>query len=141
MAYSLKVEKCLEEEEKSLEEKWLEKDDDTKYGPPDVRNFHQKYERDYKDLPKLKDEKPLIGPMTSTGNIKILYPAQIDGYDVDHNELATMDLLGLPTGFDYGHMRPNESTQKQSRGAKKRFYCQTCMIDLNSEDTMASHLL
>merc|ERR1719508_347551 len=37
-------------------------------------------------------------------------------------------------------MRPNEAAQKQSRGPKKRFYCQTCMIDLNSEDTMTSHL-
>jgi len=113
-------------------------EEDIKYGPPEARTF-QETSPNYNSLPRgVKDEKPLIGPRSSEGNIKILYPAQIEGYDMDHNTLAMMESMGLPTGFSFGHMEPLDT--RQTRGVKKTFYCQTCLIELNSEDTMTSHL-
>ena len=126
MSFSLKVERGVRDDQ--------EEEDDIKYGPPSARNFAP----NYNDLPRVKDEKPYIGPTSSSGNIKIMYPRQIDGYNVDHNELARMDALGLPTGFSFGHME--QVDPRQTRGHKKTYYCSTCMIELNSEDTMVSHM-
>eukprot|EP00092_Neocalanus_flemingeri_P015992 GFUD01017310.1.p1 GENE.GFUD01017310.1~~GFUD01017310.1.p1 ORF type:complete len:667 (+),score=195.32 GFUD01017310.1:44-2002(+) len=129
MAFKLKLERGFEYDTDDEEE--------IKYGPPSSRNVQPSPK--YRDLPRVKDEKPLIGPRSSSGNIKVLYPAQVDGYGVNHDELAMMDALGLPTGFSFGNIEPAESRQT-SRGAKKTFYCNTCKIELNSEDTMTSHL-
>merc|ERR1719430_3036479 len=60
----------------------------------------------------------------------------IDGYTVDGNQLQTMESMGLPTGFSL-RMDGNE---KQRKGDKKTFYCQICLIELNSLDTMRSHV-
>ena len=53
-----------------------------------------------------------------------------------------MKMMGLPTGFmfdGYGHKQ--KIAPEQTRGFKKTFYCQTCKIELNSEDTMVSHMM
>ena len=127
-AFSLKVEMEMDYYPEEGEE------EDIKYGPPISRIF----EASLKDLPRVKDEKPLIGPTSSNGNIQVLYPQQIDGYKPDHNELSMMEHMGLPTGFSFGHME--QVDPRQTRGHKKTFYCQTCLIELNSEDTMLSHM-
>lgn len=65
------------------------------------------------------------------------YPSVIDGYDVDGKELAAMDQLGLPTGFSINMGRRQEKAKK---GEKRTYYCDICLITLNSEDTMQSHV-
>merc|ERR1719228_1932253 len=60
----------------------------------------------------------------------------IDGYEQDNNSMAQMEALGLPTGFSI-RVDPHG---KQKKGDKKTFYCQICFIELNSLDTMKSHV-
>jgi hypothetical protein len=60
----------------------------------------------------------------------------VDGYDNYHKSMATMESLGLPTGFS---LTGGPMSTKQKKGDKKTFYCQICLIELNSLDTMTSH--
>ena len=46
-----------------------------------------------------------------------------------------MDQLGLPTGFSINMGRRQEKAKK---GEKRTYYCDICLITLNSEDTMQS---
>lgn len=66
----------------------------------------------------------------------MLYPSAIDGYKNDDSALQQMEALGLPTGFS----ERNPLGPKQKKGDKKTFYCELCFIELNSLDTMASHV-
>jgi len=116
-----------------------ESDDDISYLPPNSGSVppRQAREANFEDVPRnIKDEKPLFGPRGLDGNVQVIYPSSIDGYTVDGNQLQTMESMGLPTGFSL-RMDGNE---KQKKGDKKTFYCQTCLIELNSLDTMRSHV-
>jgi len=110
-------------------------DYDIKYAPPMTRDFSAPY---LEDLPRFQDEKPFIGPKSSSGNTRVLYRQQLDGYEFDDKERARMDGMGLPSGFSFGHMA--QIDPRQTRGFKKTFYCNICLIELNSEDTMISHM-
>ena len=92
----------------------------------------------YDEVPRYQDQKPLFGPRDSDGSIKVKYPSQIDGYGVDDNAMAQMESMGLPTGFSFNHAAAPQ--EKQKKGDKKTFYCQICLIELNSLDTMKSHV-
>ena len=74
--------------------------------------------------------------------LKVKYPSEIEGYAVDNQALAQMESLGLPTGFSLSKATPVRDTglKTKKKGGKKSYYCNTCMTDLNSEDTMTSHL-
>ena len=50
----------------------------------------------------------------------------------------TNDKLGLPTGFSF--QQGGGLPEKQKKGDKKTFYCEICLIELNSLDTMKSHV-
>ena len=119
----------------------IDVEDEELYAPPD-RSNHKSAKL---NLPKLNDEKPMIGPKAADGNIKVQYKSQIDGYDIapdDMKMMADMERMGLPTGFSFGNLQyeapapANLRTKKQ----KKTFYCQTCKLELNSEDTLISHM-
>jgi len=114
-----------------------EEDDDIKYGPPGSRKD------DYKSLPKLNnDEKPMIGPSID-GQIKVIYKSHIEGFRNADEELAKMESMGLPTGFQFGNMSSDggrSASKLQTKKQKKTYYCNTCKIELNSEDTMISHM-
>ena len=73
---------------------------------------------------------------------KVKYASEIDGYGVDNKALAQMESLGLPTGFSFNQATPamGPVSEKQKKGDKKTFYCQICLIELNSLDTMKSHV-
>ena len=73
---------------------------------------------------------------------KVKYGSEIDGYGVDSKALAQMESLGLPTGFSFSSQSiPSHAMpEKQKKGDKKTFYCQICLIELNSLDTMKSHV-
>ena len=86
-------------------------------------------------MPRLKEEKPFFGPTDSDGSIKVKYPSMINGYVGDSGQMQQMERMGLPTGFSFGHTQP----ERQRKGDKKTFYCEICLIDLNSLDTMKSH--
>jgi len=116
-----------------------ESDDDISYLPPSSGALLRGNDRaaNYEEVPRnIKDEKPLFGPPGLNGNIQVTYPSMIDGYAVDGNSLQTMESLGLPTGFSLRM----DGTEKQKKGEKKTFYCQICLIELNSLDTMRSHV-
>ena len=93
----------------------------------------------YGDVPRFRDEKPMFGPRMDNGQISVKYPSQIDGYGQDDAELSKMELLGLPTGFSFNR-QGNMTSLKQKKGEKKTFYCNICLIELNSLDTMKSHI-
>jgi len=113
-------------------------DDDISYLPPTSGSApRQNREANYDEVPRnIKDEKPLFGPPGLNGNVQVIYPSMIDGYAQDGNQLHMMESMGLPTGFSL-RMDGNE---KQKKGEKKTFYCQICLIELNSLDTMRSHV-
>ena len=114
-----------------------ESEDDISYLPPSSGKYAGLSPPNFDDVPRnMKDEKPYFGPRDLDGNIQVKYPSMIDGFTVDGNQLAHMESLGLPTGFS---LRP-EGTEKQKKGEKKTFYCQICLIELNSLDTMRSHV-
>ena len=93
-------------------------------------------DRSYSEVPHLKDEKPWFGPEDQDGSIKVQYPSTINGYGVDSAQLDQMERMGLPTGFSFGHAPP----ERQRKGEKKTFFCEICLIELNSLDTMKSHV-
>ena len=93
-------------------------------------------DRSYSEVPYLKDEKPWFGPEDQDGSIKVQYPSTINGYGVDSRQMQQMERMGLPTGFSFGHAPP----ERQKKGEKKTFFCQICLIELNSLDTMKSHV-
>jgi len=129
----------IKSEKVSTHEENYESDDDISYLPPSTGRFSGAGQNDlnFDDVPRnVKDEKPYFGPKDMDGNIQVKYPSMIDGYSVDGNQLATMERLGLPTGFSLRM----EGTEKQKKGEKKTFYCQICLIELNSLDTMRSHV-
>merc|ERR1719427_893801 len=55
-------------------------------------------------------------------------------FDDRKRKLSSMDTWGLPTGFSVGQV------EKQRKGEKKTFYCEMCMVELSSLDTMKSHV-
>ena len=71
--------------------------------------------------------------------LQVRYPSVIDGFENDNDSLATMESLGLPTGFSLRQPDP-AAPNKQKKGEKKTFYCKICLIELNSQDTMTSHV-
>ena len=71
--------------------------------------------------------------------LQVRYPSVIDGFENDNDSLATMESLGLPTGFSLRQPDPT-APNKQKKGDKKTFYCKICLIELNSQDTMTSHV-
>ena len=61
--------------------------------------------------------------------------------DVAAREMAA---YGLPTSFSMNKnsmagSSVTESTSNTRKGEKKTFYCELCLVELNSEDTMISH--
>ena len=48
--------------------------------------------------------------------------------------LLFQNTLGLPSGFSVGHV------EKQIKGNKQTFYCDICLVELSSLDTMKSHV-
>ena len=70
------------------------------------------------ETPRIKsEEKPMMGPSVD-GNIKVVYKSAIDGYENDNEELAKMEALGLPTGFEFGNMS-NGSSSLRTKKAKQ----------------------
>ena len=68
---------------------------------------------------------------------------EFGGYmdDVAAREMAA---YGLPTSFSMNRNSPAatsiaESSSNTRKGEKKTFYCELCLVELNSEDTMISH--
>ena len=117
-----------------------DEDDDIKYGPPSSsdRSRSSTIGRE-QSLPKFHDEKPMIGPKAASGQLQVLYKSSIDGYMADPNDIAAMEKLGLPTGFEFGNIAQGGRSLKTKKD-KKTFYCNTCKLELNSEDTMKSHM-
>ena len=116
-------------------------EDEDLYAPPDSKYKSAKLH----DLPKLKDEKPMIGPTSADGNIKVHYKSQIDGYEIgqeDMKMMADMERMGLPTGFSFGNLQYEAPAPShlRTKKQKKTFWCQTCKLELNSEDTLISHM-
>ena len=94
----------------------------------------------YDEVPKLNDEKPFFGPPDPRdGTISVKYKSQIDGYAEDDGLKSQMESMGLPTGFSF-RLGGSDSSVKQKKGDKKTFYCNICLIELNSLDTMNSHV-
>jgi len=91
---------------------------------------------DFSHLPKIENNSYYTGPVGSDGSIQVRYRSQIDGYNTNVNELQTMENVGLPTGFSFS----STYREKTKKGDKKTFYCDVCLIELNSEDTMKSHI-
>ena len=120
-----------------------DEDDDIKYGPPSSstssdRSWSSRVGRE-QILPKFHDEKPMIGPQAASGKVQVLYKSSIDGYMADPNDIAAMEKLGLPTGFEFGNITQGGRSLKTKKD-KKTFYCNTCKLELNSEDTLKSHM-
>ena len=74
---------------------------------------------------------------------------KIDRYSEDQNNIAIMAAMGLPTGFASSNrgISPLSSykevdlvTERGTKREKKTYFCQICDIELNSEDTMESHI-
>ena len=70
-----------------------------------------------------QDEKPVLDHSSFDGHIKVLYKSSVDGYLVDPVDIAEMKRLGLPI-----------------TEPKKSFFCKLCEVELNSEDTVKSHV-
>jgi len=49
-------------------------------------------------------------------------------------DITDDDAMGLPSGFSVGHM------EKQIKENKQTFYCQICLVELPSLDSMKSHV-
>ena len=113
-----------------------DKDDDIiSYKPPSQRmRSRSRSPPRQEDVPSFKDEKPFLSPRDGDRNIQVRYDNIIDGCDNDNDKMHRMEQMGLPTGFSMD-MNP----QKQKKGAKKTFYCNICLVELNSEDTRRSH--
>jgi len=111
-------------------------EEDIKYGPPGSRKD------EYKALPKFNEEKPMIGPKID-GQIKVVYKSFIEGFSNHDDEFAKMEALGLPTGFQFGNMSSDcgrSASNLKTKKQKKTYYCYVCKIELNSEDTLISHM-
>jgi len=95
----------------------------------------------YNSLPRFRDQKPWIGPASSSGSLQIRYPAHMDGEEINNEEMAQMETMDLPNGYTFGGWgHKSRVCEKQTRGYKQTFYCKLCMIELNSNDTMISHV-
>ena len=70
-----------------------------------------------------QDEKPVLAPLSFDGHIEVRYESPVDGYLVDPADIADMKRLGLPI-----------------TEPKKTFFCKLCEVELNSEDTVKSHV-
>ena len=114
-----------------------EEDEDIKYGPPTKKKPGEKEN----ELPLLNDEKPMIGPNIN-GSIRVMYRSAIDGFaGPDSEEMAAMEKMNLPTGFEFGRVNTGQSKAKLiTKQQKKTYWCDVCSIELNSEDTMMSHM-
>ena len=58
-------------------------------------------------------------------------------------ESQEMEALGLPINFEFGNQNHHDgsaSKKLRTNKQKKTFWCNICKIELNSEDTMNSHL-
>ena len=90
------------------------------------------------------ETKPMLGTINQeTGNIKVMYKSEISGYDADSKVKAEMEALGLPINFEFGnqnHHNGSASKKLRTNKQKKTFWCNICKIELNSEDTMNSHM-
>jgi len=62
------------------------------------------------------------------------YDAKEDYVDNDFEEKKLCNTIGLPPGFSVGNV------EKQRKGDKKTFYCEMCLVELSSLDTMKSHV-
>jgi len=98
--------------------------------------------------PERKPDRRFLGPYGKEDNEVCLrrYPTQVPGYCEDSKEREMMEKMGLPTGFNQGgNMSYTEEEtgtvrQRGKKGEKMTYYCEICMIELNSEDTMFSHM-
>ena len=116
-----------------------EEEDDEMYGPPPKRDsWRNRDQPPPPKLPKLEDQKPMIGPTDSEGKIKVHYKAAIDGYLTDPKDMMAMAEAGLPTGFTFGSN--NRDSRLQQKKQKATYYCDLCKLELNSEDTMKAHM-
>ena len=120
-------------------------EDEDLYAPPDSKHKSAKLYDLPKAWAKLIDEKPMIGPTSADGNIKVHYKSQIDGYEIgqeDMKMMADMERMGLPTGFSFGNLQYEAPAPShlRTKKQKKTFWCQTCKLELNSEDTLISHM-
>jgi len=116
-----------------------EQEDDELYGPPPKPDVWRDRGPPPPKLPKLEDQKPMIGPTSSEGKIKVHYKAAIDGYLTNSEDMMAMADLGLPTGFVFGSL--NRDSRLQQKKQKATFYCDLCKLELNSEDTMKAHMV
>ena len=88
------------------------------------------------------DEKPMIGP-TIDGQIKVVYKSSIEGFSNHDDEFASMEAMGLQIGFQFGNMSSDcgrSASNLKTKKQKKTYYCYVCKIELNSEDTLISHM-
>jgi len=54
-----------------------------------------------------------------------------------------MEGMGLPINFNQGggyQVDEGSIREKIKKGEKKTFYCEVCLIEFNSEDTMNCHI-
>ena len=59
------------------------------------------------------------------------------------DDLAQMENLGLPTGFSSSMPALSDTVREAKvirKGEKKKYFCETCQLELNSEDTLVSHI-
>ena len=72
--------------------------------------------------------------------LKVKYPNEIEGYEVDSKALVQMEILGLPTSLSHGTLARDARMKTKKKGDKKTWECKTCLLVLSSEDTMIQHL-
>ena len=64
-----------------------------------------------------------------------IYEAKEEVHHNDFDEKKFCNTMGLPPGFSVGNV------EKPRKGDKKTFYCEMCLVELSSMDTMKSHVL
>ena len=70
------------------------------------------------------------------GPIRVVYPeAEVEGLRINHNELAKMEMLGLPTRFVPLHMNMDVHSLELP---KREYYCEVCKMFLY-EEALPSH--
>eukprot|EP00092_Neocalanus_flemingeri_P031562 GFUD01034273.1.p1 GENE.GFUD01034273.1~~GFUD01034273.1.p1 ORF type:complete len:411 (+),score=130.26 GFUD01034273.1:51-1283(+) len=70
-----------------------------------------------------------------TDDNKKLFPQQHGDYKSSFGSgFDDRKTLGFPSGFSFGQV------EKQRKGEKRTFYCEMCLVELSSLDTMKSHV-
>jgi len=116
------------------------------YEPPSFSGGRSATQRSSPEEGPLRERK-YFGPYGKQDNeISVRYSTDIDGYYGDTKDRKMMEQMGLPTGFTSEssrmshHIEEGTIRERGKRGEKKTYYCEICMIELNSFDTMNSHI-